>query len=76
MREPAEKGDVMSTVAGALILAGRVPFSIFFGAVSRFGHLTNQQNLIALGASLIMFGSFAAAGDALRFTITGPLFNL
>lgn len=34
------------------------------------------RNVIMLGASLIMFGFFAAAGDALRFSITGSLIEL
>lgn len=34
------------------------------------------RNLIVFGASLVMFGFFAAAGDALRYTITGPLLEL
>ena len=33
------------------------------------------RNVIALGASLALFGFFAAAGEGLRFTITEPLFN-
>jgi hypothetical protein len=31
--------------------------------------------MIALGASTAMFGMFVALGDALRFTITAPLFT-
>jgi putative oxidoreductase len=34
------------------------------------------RNMIILGASLIMFGFFAAAGDALRFSVTGSLIKL
>ncbi len=34
------------------------------------------RNVALLGASLAMFGFFASAGEGLRFTITGPLFNL
>ncbi|HEX6675838.1 MAG TPA: DoxX family protein [Actinomycetes bacterium] len=33
------------------------------------------RNAIALSTSLIMFGSFAAFGPELRFSITGPLFR-
>jgi putative oxidoreductase len=33
------------------------------------------RNAIALGAALLMFGAFAAFGDALRFTLTAPLFT-
>jgi uncharacterized membrane protein YphA (DoxX/SURF4 family) len=33
------------------------------------------RNVIALGAALMMFGFFAAAGESLRYTITGPLFS-
>jgi uncharacterized membrane protein YphA (DoxX/SURF4 family) len=33
------------------------------------------RNAIALSTSLIMFGSFAAFGPELRFTITAPLFQ-
>lgn len=34
------------------------------------------RNVALFGASLAMFGFFASAGEGLRFTITGPLFNL
>jgi putative oxidoreductase len=33
------------------------------------------RNVIALGASIALFGCFAAFGEALRFTITAPLFQ-
>lgn len=33
------------------------------------------RNVIALGAALVMFGFFAASGEGLRYTITGPLFT-
>ena len=33
------------------------------------------RNVSLLGASLMMFGFFASAGEDLRFTVTGPLFN-
>jgi putative oxidoreductase len=33
------------------------------------------RNAIALGASLVMFGCFAAFGPELRFTVTAPLFQ-
>jgi uncharacterized membrane protein YphA (DoxX/SURF4 family) len=31
------------------------------------------RNVEILGASLVMFGLFASAGNGLRFTLTGPL---
>jgi putative oxidoreductase len=34
------------------------------------------RNVALLGASLAMMGFFGAVGDGLRFTITGPLFDL
>jgi uncharacterized membrane protein YphA (DoxX/SURF4 family) len=34
------------------------------------------RNLIIVGACLVMFAVFASAGDALRYTITGPAFDL
>lgn len=34
------------------------------------------RNVALLGASLAMFAFFASAGESLRFTVTGPLFNL
>ena len=41
---------------------------------------TQQQlfgrNVIIVGACLVMFAFFSAAGDALRYTITGPAFDL
>ena len=33
------------------------------------------RNIIALGASVALFGLFASLGDALRFTVTAPLFQ-
>jgi fucose 4-O-acetylase-like acetyltransferase len=33
------------------------------------------RNAIALSASLIMFGAFAAFGPELRFAVTAPLFQ-
>jgi hypothetical protein len=33
------------------------------------------RNVLALAAALLMFGSFAAFGPALRFSITPPLFR-
>jgi hypothetical protein len=33
------------------------------------------RNALALAAALVMFGSFAAFGPELRFTITAPLFQ-
>jgi putative oxidoreductase len=41
---------------------------------------TQQQlfgrNVIIVGACLVMFAFFSSAGDALRYTITGPAFDL
>jgi uncharacterized membrane protein YphA (DoxX/SURF4 family) len=34
------------------------------------------RNVITVGTSLALFASFATFGDALRFTVTGPLFSL
>jgi uncharacterized membrane protein YphA (DoxX/SURF4 family) len=33
------------------------------------------RNVLALGASIALFGCFAAFGPELRFTITAPLFQ-
>ena len=33
------------------------------------------RNMIALGASIAMFGMFVTLGEALRFAVTAPLFN-
>ena len=33
------------------------------------------RNIIALGASVALFGLFASLGEALRFTVTAPLFQ-
>jgi putative oxidoreductase len=33
------------------------------------------RNVLALGAAIALFGCFAAFGEALRFTITAPLFQ-
>jgi hypothetical protein len=34
------------------------------------------RNVIILGACLMLFGFFASVGDALRFAVTGSLFDL
>jgi putative oxidoreductase len=34
------------------------------------------RNVIIVGACLVMFGFFASAGDALRYSVTGPLIVL
>jgi putative oxidoreductase len=33
------------------------------------------RNIIALGASVALFGLFASVGETLRFTVTAPLFQ-
>lgn len=69
---------------GALMIAAfLIPAALFFHAFWRLEDLQQKQpqtqffwrNMIGLGACAMMFGTFVALGDALRFTITRPLFN-
>jgi putative oxidoreductase len=69
---------------GALIVAGWVVVAAAY--FHRYWELKDEQqkmlqsqlfwrNALALAAALLMFGSFAAFGPELRFTITAPLFQ-
>jgi putative oxidoreductase len=69
---------------GTLMIAAFVtPAALFF---HRFWTLEDEmqkqtqtqlfyRNMIALGASLMLFGLFVTLGSDLRFTITGPLLS-
>ncbi|HVD16268.1 MAG TPA: DoxX family protein [Actinomycetota bacterium] len=69
---------------GALMVAVWVVIAAAY--FHRFWELEDEQqktmqtqlfwrNALALAAALVMFGSFAAFGPELRFTITAPLFQ-
>ena len=73
---------VWPDVGTLMIAAFVVPAAFWF---HRFWSVEDEQkmtqtqlfwrNMIALGASIAMFGMFATLGEALRFTVTEPLFN-
>jgi uncharacterized membrane protein YphA (DoxX/SURF4 family) len=60
-----------------------IPAALFFHRFWSFEDETQRtsqkqlfyRNLVYLGASLVLFGTFVALGSELRFTITGPLFD-
>ena len=70
--------DVGALMIGAFV----IPAALFF---HRFWTLEDQErmsqtqlfyrNVIALGAALVLFGTFVTLGPELRFTITAPLFD-
>jgi hypothetical protein len=63
--------------------AGAVVAAFFFHAYWRLEDAMQKlnqsvlfwRNIIALGASVALFGLFASLGEALRFTVTAPLFQ-
>src|SRR5215204_1574662 len=71
----AEVGSLM--IALFLVLAAL--YFHRFWMIQDEGHRQTQagnfyRNVALLGASLVLWGFFVAAGEAVRFTLTGPLF--
>lgn len=71
--------DVGSLMIGAFVIPATLFFHRFWvfedDAMRTSGRQAFDRNVLILGASLVFFGTFVALGSALRFTITGPLFN-
>jgi uncharacterized membrane protein YphA (DoxX/SURF4 family) len=71
--------DVGALMLGAFVVPAAWYFHRFWEIEDpmqrRMGSLLFYRNVSFLGASLVMFGSFVSFGDALRFSITGPLFD-
>ena len=72
--------DIGALMIAAFAIVAAAYFHRFWELDDPMQKQTQQQlfgrNVIILGACLVMFGFFTAAGDALRYTITGPAFDL
>jgi putative oxidoreductase len=71
--------DVGALMIAAFVTPAAFFFHTFWKIEDQMGKQTQTQlfyrNMIALGASLVMFGTFVSLGPELRFTITAPLFS-
>lgn len=72
--------DIGALMIAAFAIVAAAYFHRFWELDDPMQKQTQQQlfgrNVIILGACLVMFGFFTATGDALRYTITGPAFDL
>ena len=71
--------DVGALMLGAFVIPAAWYFHRFWEVEDPMQRLMSSllfyRNLSFLGASIALFGAFVAFGDALRFAITGPLFD-
>jgi putative oxidoreductase len=71
--------DIGALMVAAFLLTAAVFFHPFWRIEDPMQKLMQTQlfwrNMIGIAACLVMFGTFAALGPALRFAITGPLFT-
>jgi putative oxidoreductase len=71
--------DVGTLMIAAFVIPAAFWFHRFWSVEDQMQKMTQTQlfwrNMIALGASIAMFGMFVTLGEALRFTVTAPLFN-
>jgi putative oxidoreductase len=71
--------DLGSLMIGAFVIPAALFFHRFWTLEDEMQRTSQTQlfyrNLIALGAALVFFGTFATLGSELRFTITAPLFD-
>ena len=71
--------DLGALMIGAFVIPAAVFFHRFWTLEDEMQKTTQTQlfyrNLIALGAALVLFGTFVTLGSELRFTITAPLFD-
>ena len=72
--------DIGALMIAVFAIAAAAYFHRFWELDDPMQKQTQQQlfgrNVIIVGACLVMFAFFIAAGDALRYTITGPAFDL
>ena len=72
--------DIGALMIAAFAIVAAAYFHRFWEVEDPMQKQTQQQlfgrNLIIVGACLVMFAFFTSAGDALRYTITGPAFDL
>jgi uncharacterized membrane protein YphA (DoxX/SURF4 family) len=71
--------DLGSLMIGAFVIPAALFFHRFWTLEDEVQRMSQTQlfyrNLIALGAALVFFGTFATLGSELRFSITAPLFD-
>jgi putative oxidoreductase len=72
--------DIGALMIAAFAIVAAAYFHRFWELDDQMQKQTQQQlfgrNVIIVGACLVMFAFFTAAGDALRYAITGPAFDL
>jgi putative oxidoreductase len=72
--------DIGALMIAAFAIVAAAYFHRFWELDDQMQKQTQQQlffrNVIIVGACLVMFAFFTAAGDALRYSITGPAFDL
>ena len=72
--------DIGALMIAAFAIVAAAYFHRFWELDDPMQMQTQQQlfgrNVIIVGACLVMFGFFTSAGDALRYAITGPAFDL
>lgn len=72
--------DIGALMIAAFAVVAAAYFHRFWELDDPMQQQTQQQlfgrNLIIVGACLVMFAFFGSAGDALRYSITGPAFDL
>jgi uncharacterized membrane protein YphA (DoxX/SURF4 family) len=71
--------DVGTLMIAVFVIPAAFWFHRFWSVEDQMQKMTQTQlfwrNMIALGGSIAMFGMFVTLGEALRFTVTTPLFN-
>ncbi len=71
--------DVGALMIAAFLLPAAWFFHRYWTVGDPMQKMTQTQlfwrNVIGLGACAVMFGTFVALGPALRFSVTGPLFD-
>jgi putative oxidoreductase len=72
--------DIGALMIAVFAIVAAAYFHRFWELDDQMQKQTQQQlfgrNVIIVGACLVMFAFFTAVGDGLRYTITGPAFDL